>query len=100
MLFELLQFVYYEVVLFARRNCQAYFYATCSFYHAQKTTLGHLRFELLHTQSFTNPDLFDLSNSKALFEHLPEPLRDSWNNIMESSEEAMDIREMITKEVV
>jgi len=42
----------------------------------QQTTLGHLRIELLHTQGFMNPDLFDLLKLKALFEHLPETLRE------------------------
>ena len=45
-----------------------------------------------------NPDLFDLLKSKALFEHLPEQLRDLWNNNRAAFEEARDIREMIAEE--
>ena len=66
----------------------------------QQTTLGHLRIELLWTQRSMNPYLFDVLKSKALFEHLPEPLRDLWNNSMTTPEEAMDISEMTTEEVV
>ena len=45
-----------------------------------------------------NPDLFDISKSKALFEHLPEPLRELWNNNITAPEEAMDIGEMTVEE--
>lgn len=47
-----------------------------------------------------NPNLFDLLKSKSLFEHLPKLLRDLWNKNMVASEEAMDIREITTKEAV
>jgi len=66
---------------------------------AQQTTLGHLRIELFHIQRFMNPNLFNLLNSKALFEHLLEPFRDLLNNNMATFEEAMDIGEMSTEEV-
>ena len=45
-----------------------------------------------------NPDLFDLLKSKALFEHLPEPLRELWNRSMVVLEEAMDTRAMTAEE--
>lgn len=67
---------------------------------AQQTTLGNLRIELLCTQRFMNPDLFDLLKSQALFDHLPEPLRELWNNSMAVPKEAMDIGEMIAEEAV
>ena len=47
-----------------------------------------------------NLDPFDFLKSKALFEHLPKPLRDLWSSSMTTPEEAMDIGEMTTKEVV
>lgn len=53
---------------------------------------------LLCILRFSNSDLFDSLNSKALFEHLPEPLRYFWNNNMTTPEEAMDIGEMTVKE--
>lgn len=47
-----------------------------------------------------NLDLSDLLKSKALFEHLHDPLRDLWNRNMVESEESMDIGEMTTEEAV
>ncbi len=44
-----------------------------------------------------NPDLFDFLKSMVLFEHLPEMLRDLWDNSMTTQEEAMDNGEMTTK---
>ncbi len=64
----------------------------------KKTTLGHLRIELLRTQRFMNPDFFDLLKSQPFFEHLPELLRELWNSSMEALEEAMDTREMTVEE--
>ena len=66
----------------------------------QKTTLGHLRIELVCVERFMNPDPFDILKLKALSEHLPEPLRHLWNRSMTTLEEAMDISEMIVEEAV
>lgn len=65
----------------------------------QKTTLGHLRIELLCAHIFMNPNLFDLLKSKLLFEHLPEPLRELWNSNMAMPEEAMGTGVMTAEEV-
>ena len=66
----------------------------------QQTTLGHLRIELLCILRFSNSDLFNSLNLKELFDHLPKPLRDFWNNSMTMPEEAIDIEVMTAKEAV
>lgn len=65
----------------------------------QKTTLGNSRNELLHAQTFMNPDLFDLLKEIFFLEQLPKLLRKLCNRTTEAPKEAMDTGAMTAEEL-